>query len=127
MQVKQLQQNVFFSIQVLNTGLVRYMMVLQLWTGWNKNKNVVLQLLQLQQLVNGLVSKLILSILRDTLTLLLKLSVLCVYLMVQYLYSVQSVVFSLSLKQYAVNVTVTRFPQLFSLTSMIEQVQISTK
>jgi hypothetical protein len=34
--------------------LVKYMMVLQQWTGWHKSKKEVLQLHLLQQLVNGI-------------------------------------------------------------------------
>jgi hypothetical protein len=34
--------------------MVKYMMVLQQWTGWHKSKKEVLQLHLLQQLVNGI-------------------------------------------------------------------------
>jgi hypothetical protein len=34
--------------------MVKYTMVLQQWTGWHKSKKEVLQLLLLQQLVNGI-------------------------------------------------------------------------
>jgi hypothetical protein len=37
-----------------HTKLVKYMMVLQQWTGWHKSKKEVLQLHLLQQLVNGI-------------------------------------------------------------------------
>ena len=43
MLVKQLRLNVFFTIQVVSTKLVKHTKVLHKWTGWNKNKTVVLQ------------------------------------------------------------------------------------
>ncbi len=44
-----------FSTQVYLTKLVKYTTVQQQWTGWNKNKSVVLQLPLLLRLVSGLV------------------------------------------------------------------------
>ena len=59
---------VSFSIK-----LVKFMMELRPWTGWNKNKKEELQLHLQQQLVFGKIIELILSIRQDTLILQLKL------------------------------------------------------
>ena len=127
MQEKLQQQKEFFSILVLSIKSVRFMMVLLLWTGWSKSKSVVLLLHLLQQLVSGQVNKLILSTLRATLTLLLKLNVLCVYSMVQFQYSVQLVGFNHNLKQYGDKEIVMAYHLSFLLTKWIEQVQIFIK
>ena len=52
----------FYITQVKVIKLVKYMMVLQQWIGWNKNKKEVSQLLQLQLLVFGMIIELILLI-----------------------------------------------------------------
>src|SRR3990167_4633386 len=103
------------------------MMALLLWTGWNKSKSVVLLLLLLQQHVNGMASRLILSTLRVTLTLLLKLRDLCVFLMVPYQYFVLLAVFNLNLKQFGDKEIVMACHQSYLLTKWTEQVQTFMK
>merc|ERR1719343_1059728 len=51
--IKQPLQNVFFTTLENHTKSVRFMKVEQLWTGWNKNKNVVSPLHPLQLHAHG--------------------------------------------------------------------------
>ena len=121
MLVRQLLQREFFIIQALTTRLVRPTKVLLLWTGWNRSrKEVSLLHLQLQH-VTGQFRKtvsqsqvhlsivLISSILLDTLTLQLRLSVHSVYLMVQLVYLMLRVVLSLSQRTYGVRLIHTTY------------------
>ena len=50
---KLLLQSEYSFIQEFHIRLVKYMMVLQQWTGWNRKKREVLLSQVLQQLVNG--------------------------------------------------------------------------
>ncbi len=92
------------------TKLVKCMMVLPPWTGWNKSKSVVLRYNQLQQLASGLVW--ITNTRRIALTLLIRLATLDISIEVErslkvldevhVLYFVLWVVSSLSLRLYGV-------------------------
>ena len=82
MLVRRQQPNVSCTTQVRFTKLVKHTMALHKWTGWNKNKNVVLQLHQLLQRLNGKITASTSSTPQDTLTSLSKLNVPSVFLMV---------------------------------------------
>src|SRR5210317_2079900 len=61
MLVKLLRLKEFYIIRVKATRLVKFMMALQQWIGWSRNKKEVSQLLQQPQLVSGKIIELILS------------------------------------------------------------------
>ena len=124
MRVKQRQLNVFYIIQVSPIRLVRSTKGTPLLTIWHRNVKEGLPLPPLPSPVNGTSIVSILLILRAILTLTLKLTVHCAYLMVRFSLSRVLLVSNLSLKRIGVWLTVTMSLALFSLTSWIVQVQI---
>ena len=105
MLVKQRRQSVFCFIPASTTRLVRFTTAQPPWTGWLKSKSAELPSPPLQQRRSGkgwisnMTNTASTSLIpRATLTSRLKLSVRCVFLMVQLLFSVQPQVLSRSQK-----------------------------
>src|SRR5262249_40014070 len=99
MREKPQRRNVFFIIQGDPIELERFMKVQPSWIGWNKSRRGGLRSLQLRQLVFGITIELTLLIRPGTLTLQLRLSEVCVFLMVQSLYLMVLQVLSHNQKQ----------------------------
>ena len=119
------RQSVSCSTPVSTTRSVRPTTVLLRWTGWSRSRKEVSQLLLLLLLHTGRSTESILSILPDTLTLLLKLSVRCEFLTVLLQFYVLRAVLSPSQKLYGVRQTSIMFREWHTSTRWTSWVQTS--